>query len=125
MTSTRIGPTDGSIRSAPMVLEDRTTRWSSPHLTETKASATLRFGYCPTPMTAKSSSSVPCTSSGAVDVEVVAVVEVAVGGPHEPHGLGDLMDRVVVQGGEHGRSSMALAAGTDRCPVGAKMAMGA
>ncbi len=62
MTSTRMGPTDGSIRSAPMVLEARTTRWSSPHLTETKASATLRFGYCPTPMTAKSSSSVPWTS---------------------------------------------------------------
>ena len=62
MTSTRIGPTEASIRSAPSVLEDRTTRWSSPHSTETNASATLRLGYWPTPITANSSSSVPCTS---------------------------------------------------------------
>ena len=63
MTSTRMGPTEGSIRSAPRVFEDRTTRWSSPHFTETKASATLKLGYWPMPMTAKSSSSVPCTPS--------------------------------------------------------------
>ena len=50
------------MRSAPRVLDDRTTRWSSPHLTDTKASATPRFGYWPTPMTQNSSSSVPWTS---------------------------------------------------------------
>ena len=56
-----MGPTDASIRSAPRVLDERTTRWSPPHSTETKASATLRLGYWPTPITANSSSSVPCT----------------------------------------------------------------
>src|ERR1019366_713669 len=61
-TSNRIGPTEASMRSAPRTLEDRTTRWSSPQRTETKASATLKLGYWPTPITANSSSSVPWTS---------------------------------------------------------------
>ena len=43
----------------------------------------------------------PVHLTGAVDVEVVAVVEVAIRGPHVAHGLGDLMDRIVVKGGEH------------------------
>ncbi len=38
----------------------------------------------------------------AVDVEVVAVIEVPVGCADMPHRLGDLVDRVVVEGGEHG-----------------------
>ena len=96
-----MGPTEASIRSAPRVLDDRTTRWSPPHSTETKASATYRLGYWPTPITANRSSSV-LTGAGTVDVEVVAVVEVPVRGPDEPHGLGDLVDRIVVKGGEHG-----------------------
>src|SRR5208283_2947699 len=39
------------------------------------------------------------------DVEVVAVVEVPVRGPDEAHRLRDLMDRVVVEWGEHDHSS--------------------
>ena len=55
---------------------------------------------------------------GSVDVEVVAVVEVAIRRSDEPHGLGDLMDRVVVKRGEHGGSSIALGhVGSCRCPA--------
>ena len=125
-TSTRIGPTEASIRSAPRVLEDRTTRWSSPHSTDTKASATLRLGYWPIADDGEQLVVGPVDVVGTVDVEVVAVVEVPVRGPDEPHGLGDLMDRVVVQGGEHGQL-LGVCGRWDPvgCPVGATMAIGA
>ncbi len=48
----------------------------------------------------------PVYVASAMDVEVVAIVEVAIRGPHVAHGLGDLMDRVVVKGGQHGDSSV-------------------
>ena len=44
----------------------------------------------------------PFDLPGAMDVEVVAIVEIPVGGPDKPRGLGDLMDRVVVKGRKHG-----------------------
>ncbi len=55
-------------------------------------------------------------TAGPVDVEVVAVVEIAVRGPDEAHGLGDLVDRVVVKGGEH-RWFLGIAGGLGRVAV--------
>ena len=58
-----------------------------------------------------------------VDVEVVAVVEIAIGRADESHRLGDLMDRVVVERGEHGHSwSRRPAAGSDPTGGGSRRA---
>ena len=110
------------MRSAPRTLDDRTTRWSSPSFTDTKASATPRFGYWPTPMTHEQLLVGAVDLAGAVDVEVVAVVEVAVRGADVAHRLRDLVDRVVVEGGEHVGAPTSPAVAGGRSPVGGRSA---
>lgn len=59
-TSTRIGPTRVSMRSAPSSRDARTTRWMPLRVATANASCTDRFGYWPSPMTTKSSSLEAC-----------------------------------------------------------------
>ncbi len=54
--STRSGPTDVSKRLLPSSRDARTTWCWSPTDTDTNASVTPRFGYCPSPVMRKSSS---------------------------------------------------------------------
>ena len=59
MISTRIGPTEMSIRSSSG-FEVRMMRWVPSFVTARKASVVPRLGYCPSPKIAKYSSDDGC-----------------------------------------------------------------
>ena len=114
-TSMRIGPTEASMRSAPRVFDDRTTRWSSPHFDRHEGVGHAEVRVLAHADDAEQLLVGPVHLTGAVDVEVVPVVEVAVRGADVADRLADLVDRVVVEGGEHVGLHFSGGAGC-RCP---------